>query len=88
MGLVHGADRKILPPTFGLICYNARINGKELNNMIAERSEFKGKPTIVLKRSEDEKYPFSFGMAKAKMILDHLEDIKKFVAENDKTAGE
>ncbi|MFA5113895.1 MAG: hypothetical protein WC529_06350 [Candidatus Margulisiibacteriota bacterium] len=56
--------------------------------MIAERSEFKGKPTIVLKRSEDEKYPFSFGMAKAKMILDHLEDIKKFVAENEKAAGE
>ena len=52
--------------------------------MIAERSEFKGKPTLVLKRSEDEKFPFSFGLAKAKMILDHIEEIKKFVAENDK----
>jgi hypothetical protein len=55
--------------------------------MIAERSEFKGKPTLVLKRSEDEKYPFSFGVTKAKMILDHLEEIKKFVAENEKTAA-
>jgi hypothetical protein len=52
--------------------------------MIAERSEFKGKPTLVLKRSEDEKFPFSFGVTKAKMILENIEEIKKFVAENDK----
>lgn len=55
--------------------------------MIAERSEFKGKPTLVLKRSEDEKFPFSFGVIKAKMILENLEEIKKFVAENDKAAA-
>jgi hypothetical protein len=52
--------------------------------MIAERSEFKGRPMLVLKRSEDEKFPFSFGLTKARMILDHIEDIRKFVAENDK----
>ena len=51
--------------------------------MVAERSEFKGRPMLVLKRSEDEKFPFSFGLSKAKMILDHIEEIKKFVAEND-----
>ena len=51
--------------------------------MIAERSEYKGRPMLVLKRSEDEKFPFSFGMAKAKMILENLEEIKKFVQEND-----
>ncbi len=51
--------------------------------MIAERSEYKGNPMLVLKRSEDEKFPFSFGLAKAKMILDNLEEIKKFVAENE-----
>ncbi len=55
--------------------------------MIAERSEFKGRPTIVLKRNEEEKYPFSFGMAKAKMILENIEEIKKFVADNDKPAA-
>ena len=54
--------------------------------MSAERSEFKGRPILVLKRSEDEKFPFSFGLAKAKMILDNLEAIKKFVAETDKPA--
>ena len=55
--------------------------------MIAERSEFKGKPVLVLKRSEDEKFPFSFGVSKAKMILDHLEEIRKFVEENEKSSN-
>lgn len=52
--------------------------------MIAERSEFKGRPILVLKRNEEEKFPFSFGLAKAKMILENLEEIKKFVEENEK----
>jgi hypothetical protein len=56
--------------------------------MIVERSEFKGKPVLVIKRSEDEKFPFSFGLSKAKMILENIEEIKKFVAENDKLARE
>jgi len=54
--------------------------------MIYERSEYKGKPVLVIKRSEDEKFPFSFGLAKAKMILESVEEIKKFVEENDKQA--
>lgn len=53
--------------------------------MVVERSEYKGKPVLILKRSEDEKFPFSFGVTKAKMILDHIEEIKKFVAENEKS---
>lgn len=55
--------------------------------MIFERSEYKGKPMLILKRSEDEKFPFSFGMTKAKMILESIDEIKKFVAENDKPAA-
>ena len=51
---------------------------------IVERSEFKGKPILILKRSEDDKYAFSFGMTKAKLILDNIEEIKKFVEENSK----
>ena len=47
-----------------------------------ERSEYKGNPIIVIKRSEDDKYPFSFGVAKAKLILENIEEIKKFVEEN------
>ncbi|MFC1510916.1 hypothetical protein ACFL5U_00815 [Candidatus Margulisiibacteriota bacterium] len=52
--------------------------------MVAERGEFKGRPMLILKRGEEEKFPFSFGMMKAKMILENLEEIKKFVAENEK----
>lgn len=47
-----------------------------------ERSEYKGKPLIVIKRNEDDKYPFSFGLSKAKLILENIEEIKKFVEEN------
>lgn len=50
--------------------------------MIVERSEYKGKPLLVLKRNEEDKYPFSFGLSKARMILEALEEIKKFVEEN------
>jgi len=49
---------------------------------MVELSEFKGKPIIILRRSEDDKFPFSFGLSKAKLILENLEDIKKFVVEN------
>lgn len=52
-----------------------------------ERSEYKGKPVLIMKRSEDDKYPFAFGLGKAKLILENIEEIKKFVADND-TAGE
>lgn len=54
--------------------------------MIVERSEFKGKPVLIIKRSEDEKFPFSFGLTKARMILENIEEIKKFVEENEKAA--
>ena len=47
-----------------------------------EKGEFKGKPVIILRRDEEDKYPFTFGMTKAKLILDNIEEIKKFVEEN------
>jgi len=47
-----------------------------------EMSEFKGKPILILKRSEEDKFPFSFGISKAKLILENIKDIEKFVAEN------
>ena len=49
---------------------------------MVEWSEFKGKPIIVLKRDKDDQYPFSFGLSKARLILDHIEEIEKFVEEN------
>lgn len=49
---------------------------------ICERGEYKGKPLLIMKRSEEDKYPFSFGISKAKLILENIEEIKKFVEEN------
>jgi hypothetical protein len=52
--------------------------------MLVEKAEFKGNPIIKLKRTEDDQYPFSFGLGKAKLVLQYFEEIKKFVEENDK----
>ncbi|MFA4889471.1 MAG: hypothetical protein WC628_07885 [Candidatus Omnitrophota bacterium] len=50
---------------------------------MVERSEFKGKPILVLRRSEEDKFPFSFGLSKARLIIEYIDEIKKFVAENN-----
>ncbi|MBN2831447.1 MAG: hypothetical protein JXL82_04150 [Candidatus Omnitrophica bacterium] len=50
---------------------------------MVERSEFKGKPVLVIKRDENGQYPFSFGLSKAKLILDNLEEIRSFVQESE-----
>ena len=47
-----------------------------------ERSEFKGKPVLILKRSEEDRYPFSIGLSKARLVVENFEEIKKFVDEN------
>ncbi|MFH0940705.1 MAG: hypothetical protein V1840_02475 [Candidatus Omnitrophota bacterium] len=56
----------------------------ENKGCIVERGEFKGKPILILKRDGEDKYPFSFGMTKAKLIVDNIAEIKKFVDENSK----
>ena len=45
-------------------------------------SEYKGNPMIVIKANPEDKFPFQFGIKKAKLILAHIEDIKKFVEKN------
>ena len=49
--------------------------------MSVEFSEYKGNKLIVLKRSDEDKYPFSFGKNKAKMIVENFEAIKQFAEE-------
>jgi hypothetical protein len=51
---------------------------------VVERGEFRGKPILILKRDENEKFPFSFGLGKARMIVDNFDEIKKFVEECSK----
>lgn len=50
--------------------------------------EFNNKPTITLKRNEADKYGFTFGLSKAKLILENIEAIRKFVNDNEKSNGE
>lgn len=51
---------------------------------MVEESEFKGNRMIVLKSSEEDKYPFQFGVKKAKLVVENIEAIKKFVEKYDK----
>jgi hypothetical protein len=44
--------------------------------------EFKGNMVITLKANEDDAYGFTFGLTKAKLIIDHIEEVKKFYEEN------
>lgn len=48
-----------------------------------ERSEFKGRPVLIIRRDENDKYPFTFGLSKARLILENLEEIKRFVQDNE-----
>jgi hypothetical protein len=50
---------------------------KKERHMI-ELGEFKGNATITLKRGADDRFGFTFGVNKAKLILEHLEEIKRF----------
>ena len=52
--------------------------------MTVERGDYNGKPVIILRRDENDKFPFSFGMSKARLILENVEEIQKFVADNTK----
>ncbi|MBN1996768.1 hypothetical protein JW935_04390 [candidate division KSB1 bacterium] len=45
-------------------------------------SEYKGRPVITL--NPGDRYPFTFGVSKAKLLLENLEHIKKFVEDYDK----
>jgi len=51
---------------------------------IVSESEFKGNPMIVIKNDEEDKYPFQFGLKKAKLVLENIDEIKKFVEKHDK----
>ena len=50
---------------------------------VVEYGEYKGNRLIILKRTEEDKYPFSFGKGKAKLIVENFEAIKKFAEEEE-----
>jgi hypothetical protein len=51
---------------------------------IVTEGEYKGNAMCVIKNSEEDKFPFQFGLKKAKLILENIEAIKKFVEKHDK----
>ncbi|MDR1114127.1 MAG: hypothetical protein LBL50_03450 [Candidatus Margulisbacteria bacterium] len=51
--------------------------------MLIEETEYMGKPMLSLKNDENDRFPFSFGLAKAKKVLGAIEEIKKFVEKYD-----
>jgi formate dehydrogenase assembly factor FdhD len=51
--------------------------------MIVGYERYKGENIIVLSRSETDRFPFSFGYRKAKLIVEHIEEIKKFIEEEE-----
>jgi hypothetical protein len=51
-----------------------------------EIQEFKGNKVLCL--NPESKFPFSFGVGKAKLILENIEVIKKFVESDGKDIGE
>ncbi|HEY5534779.1 MAG TPA: hypothetical protein VIL99_07590 [Ignavibacteria bacterium] len=53
---------------------------------MAEIQEYKGNKLLCL--NPGERFLFSFGLNKAKMVLDNLEVIKKFVESEGKSIGE
>jgi len=59
-------------------------NREEYKMSIVSESEFKGNPMLVIKNSEEDKFPFQFGLKKAKLVLENIEEIKKFVEKHDK----
>jgi len=53
---------------------------------MAEIQDFKGNQVLCL--NPESKFTFSFGLAKAKLILENLDVIKKFVESEGKDIGE
>ncbi|GAB6391902.1 MAG: hypothetical protein MdMp014T_1275 [Treponematales bacterium] len=52
--------------------------------MVVEEGEYKGSPLLIIKRDANDRFPFQFGLEKAKKVLACVEDIKKFVEKHDK----
>jgi hypothetical protein len=55
---------------------------------VIERGDFKGKPVLIIRRDENDRYPFTFGLSKARLIVEHIEDIQQFVKENSQPQTE
>jgi len=55
---------------------------------IVSESEYKGNPMLVIKNSEEDKFPFQFGLKKANLIVENFEAIKEFAEKYNKQVEE
>ena len=46
----------------------------------ALEGDYQGKAMLIIRQTSQDKFPFQFGVRKARLILEHVEDIKKFIA--------
>ncbi len=49
-----------------------------------QTGQYKGHPMIIL--NPDDRFPFQFGLHKASLILQHINDIREFVEETESAA--
>ena len=56
----------------------------ENDGKLVYEQKFKGKAILVLKKTESDQFPFSFGLGKARLILDNYQAIEAFVAKHGK----
>jgi hypothetical protein len=54
--------------------------------LLVERGDFGGKPTISIRRGQADKYPFTFGLAKARVLLAVIDDVRQWVSECEEKA--
>ena len=47
--------------------------------------QYKGHPLLIL--NPDSRHPFQFGLAKARLILEHADAIRRFVEQHDQMEG-
>ena len=55
----------------------------EVIRMPVKFGEYKGHKTVSLMKDENDQRPFTFGLGKARLILENLDEIKKFVNESE-----
>jgi len=41
--------------------------------------DYQGKPMLIIRQSAADKFPFQFGLKKARLIVEHIDEIQEFV---------
>jgi len=40
---------------------------------------YNGMPMLIIRQTPQDKFPFQFGLKKARLIVEHIEEIREFV---------